>query len=179
MLRSLPLFVCMVLLTPLSRSSAITLVRPPTQKASDSERSRGAGEIPRAKLKSIWAGNGRASDGTFLEFDSYETGSGMRVAITRGKFSSSSAAQSEIKRWLTRATRILESGMKSAFSDQEDSLRALGIFPSVKAGEEYYAVLWTDSGKLYWVSSPSLELALQVEKELNAHTFHERFESLK
>lgn len=69
--------------------------------------------------------------------------------------------------------------MKSAFSGQEDSLRALGIFPAAKAGEEYYAVLWTDSGKLYWVSSPSLELALQVEKELNAHTFHERFESLK
>lgn len=169
----------MVLLTPLSRSSAVTLVRPTTQKASDSERSRGAGEIPREKLKSIWAGNGRASDGTFLEFDSYETGSGMRVAITRGEFSSSSAAQKELNRWLAQATRVLENRKSSGFSGQPDSLRALGIFPSVKAGEEYYAVIWTDSGKLYWVSSPSLELALQVEKELNAHAFHERFEAPK
>ena len=153
------------------------LLQPTPRKTSDNERSRGPDEIQREKLKSIWAGNGRASDGTILALDSYETGSGMRVAITRGKFNSPRAAREELNRWLTQATSIMEHGRRKGSPNQQDC-RALGIFHSAKAGEEYYAVLWTDSANFYWVSSPSLELLLQVEKELNAHTFHERLESM-
>jgi hypothetical protein len=154
-------------------------VGPPTLQNTRTEEvlARNSDQEPHEKLRWVWAGDGRAADGTFLGLNSYETSGGTRVSITHGKFSSPTAAQKELGLWLKQATRIIERKVRKNPSGQPIGVRARGVFPSAKPHEEYSAILWTDGDKYYWVSSPSLELALQVEEELNSHSFHHSLES--
>ena len=121
------------------------------------------------KLKSVWAGNGRASDGTFLELNSYATSDGTRLSISRATFSSPSAAQKELNLWGKQATKIIERGVTKNSSGQAVGLRLRGKFPPPKPHEENNGILWTEGKEFFWVSSPSLELALQMEKEFASH----------
>jgi hypothetical protein len=137
---------------------------------------RNSGQDLHGRLHSVFSGNGKASDGTFLEMNSYETPSGTRVGITRGKFPSPAAAQREFRHWLKQARRVIEERTNKDPSGHSIGLRAIGIFPSVEPQGENSAVLWTDGDKYFWVSSPSLELALQVEEELKSHSSHQKIE---
>jgi hypothetical protein len=121
------------------------------------------------KWKSVWSGDGRAGDGTFLALNSYATSDGTRLSVTRGTFSSPSAAQKELKLWGKQATKIIERGVTKNSSGQAVGLRLRGIFPPPKPHEENNGILWTEGKEFFWVSSPSLELALQVEKEFASH----------
>jgi hypothetical protein len=174
-LRNLALIGCTILFAGLHLSRALTLGVLTIQK-SNAEEGRHENNRVREKLKSVWAGDGRASDGTLLELNSYETTGGIHVGVTRGKFSSPAAAQNELDLWAKHATKIMLREVRKDSSGQPIGVRAFGVFPSAKAHEEYNAVLWTDGGTYYWVSSPSLELALQIEEELNNHSFHQRLE---
>jgi hypothetical protein len=119
------------------------------------------------QLERISTGNGHASDGTFLIFNSYRNAHGVQVSTTRGKFKSPKAAQREWSLWLKRATKIKEQG---SLQDAKIGVgkRAVAVFHDPDTETEYFAVLWTRGPEYYWVSSASLPLALYVEKRLNS-----------
>jgi len=161
---------CAVLFVGLPLSRSATLVSATTQGTGTSVDSRETNRRIPEKWKSLWSGNGKAADGTFLELNSYENSAGIRVSVTQGKFSSPTAAQKELDLWAKHAIKIIERTVKKNSYGQPIDVRARGIFPPTKPHEEYSAILWTDGDKYYWVSSPSMDLALQVEKDINTHS---------
>src|SRR5258707_7296213 len=62
---------------------------------------------PSDKYKSTFTGDGRASDGTFLALNGYETANGDEFSVIKGKFKSAEAAQRELTIKLESASRIL------------------------------------------------------------------------
>ena len=129
------------------------------------------------KFKSVFSGNGKASDGTFLQLDSYETPNGTRVGVTRGEFTSPAAAERELRHWLKEARRVIEQRTNKDASGKPVGLRVIGIFPVVAPQGENKGILWTEGDKYFWVSSPSLELALQVEEDIKSHSLRKKTES--
>ncbi len=118
------------------------------------------------ELNWISAGDGRASDGTFLEFYTYKNKKDIRVNLTKGKFTSSSAAQKELSLWLKTATKIIEQGSVKDATGETVGKRAVAFFSESKSHHEYFAILWTNGPKYYWLSSPSLDLARDLENQI-------------
>jgi hypothetical protein len=118
------------------------------------------------QLEKISAGNGKASDGTVLSFNSYRNAHGVQVSTTTGKFKSPRAAQREWSLSLKKAKKIIERRPLSVAGSHAGQ-RAVALFHDPDTETEYFAVLWTNGPNYYWVSSASLPLALYVEKRLN------------
>jgi hypothetical protein len=150
----------------------------PTQGSSRKGDQSESGQDTHGKFKSIFSGNGKALDGTFLEFNSYETPNGTRVGVTRGEFISPAAAQRELLHWLKQASRVIEQRTNKDASGHPIGLRVIGIFPSADRHSENNGILWTDRNKYFWVSSPALELALQVEEDIKSHSLPQKTRSL-
>src|SRR4249920_504715 len=53
-------------------------------------------------------GNGRATDGTLLGIESFDTPNGQHVGVTTGRFSSSEAAQKHLRQSIAGATTMLK-----------------------------------------------------------------------
>lgn len=119
------------------------------------------------KLEWISAGNGRASDGTFLDFTTYQNTKGTQVHLTKGKFTSPSAAEKEMSLWLKTATKVIEQSLVKEATGETIGKRAVASFSVSKSQGEYFAILWTNGSRYYWVSSSSLNLARDLENQIN------------
>jgi hypothetical protein len=116
-------------------------------------------------LKWVWAGDARASDGTFLEMNDYETADGTQVGITRGTFKSSKAAEHELKLWL-KSIAITTKTPKRDDSGRIIGTRAEASFST--AGSKRSVILWTERENFVWISSFSMPLCRQMEAQINS-----------
>lgn len=119
---------------------------------------------PFGTLKWVWAGDGRASDGTFLGMNIYETPDGTKVSITRGKLRSSKVAEKELKLWM-KSTAIANKTSK-----RDDSGRIVGTRAEVSfstATSKAFAIVWTEGEKFVWISSFSMPLCRHIAAQMN------------
>jgi hypothetical protein len=126
-----------------------------------------AGIPQEEQLERISASNGKASDGTLLSFNSYRSAHRVQVSTTKGRFKSPAAAQREFSVSLKLSKKVMERRLLEDASGNRVGTRAVAVFHDPDTETEYFAVLWTNGPNYYWVSSASLELALNVEKRLN------------
>ena len=133
---------------------------------------------PSEELKLVWMGDGRAKDGTMLGMRSYQTPSGLKVAITHGKFGSPDAAQNEFRIWLALAAKIVEQGHRKDESGAVVGERAVALFKDTDASTQLTAVLWTNGVDYYWVSSSSPRLVFRIEDWINASILADKTKKL-
>jgi len=119
-------------------------------------------------LKWISAGDAKASDGTMLALNTYETAAGTRINVTSGEFKSRDAAEKEMELWLKPAKKLVTQEEKKDDSGHITGKRAIALFAREEPHFEYTAILWTYRARFYWVSSSSLADCLELEKKINA-----------
>lgn len=110
--------------------------------------------------RSVEAGNGRFSDGTFLAWNTYEAVDNTRVNVTQGTFRSAEAARKEMHKWLHTASRVVDPLKRDSSGE-----RAVGLF-TPESGGKYTAILVVKGARLIWISSSSVKRAMQMERYL-------------
>ncbi|HEX3092236.1 MAG TPA: hypothetical protein VHW72_06415 [Candidatus Angelobacter sp.] len=112
--------------------------------------------------------DGRASDGTMLGMSSFCTSDGQYGGgRTSGIFASPQAAQKEMRKWIARATKIIEEKPYKNGSGKIVGYRAIAYFAKTDKTDEYHAVSWTNDRQFYWLWSMNLKNALAEEKRIN------------
>lgn len=112
-------------------------------------------------------GNGRATDGTLLGIESFDTPNGQHVGVTTGRFSSSEAAQKHLRQSIAGATTMLKD---EPFKDKSGNVvgqRVVAHFEKTEKHQDFYVVTWTNGPEYYRVASKDLATALDEEKERN------------
>lgn len=122
-----------------------------------------------AKSCGSYVFDGRASDGTVLGMSSFCTSDGQYGGgRTSGIFARPQAAQKEMRKWIARATKIIEKKpFKNGAGKVVGGFRAIAYFAKTDKTDEYYAVSWTNDRQFYWLWSKNLENALAEEKRIN------------
>ena len=126
----------------------------------------GGHESSQEELSWTSAGEARASDGTFLGVYVYKNKKGISVSLTKGIFKSPTAAQKELSLWLKTAKKIIEQSLMKSATGEAIGKRAVASFSDLKPHDEYFAIMWTNGPKCYWVSSSSLNLARDLENQI-------------
>jgi hypothetical protein len=109
--------------------------------------------------------NGRAGDGTVLSMRVYEGRGGIKVTIAHGHFKSRAAAKVELDRQVKHEGKILERASRTDAFGKVIGERVVAQLSATDSLPERFAVLLTDGLDYYEVSSPSLEMAVDLAKQ--------------
>lgn len=113
---------------------------------------------------------GNTREGVPFSARLFQSSDGIDVSVWRENHNSAPRANKELRRKLKRAATIIERGPKLGQKGQRIGERVIVTFAPAGSQKEHSSVLWTNGSQLYYVESPSLKHALEVEKKFYSET---------
>jgi hypothetical protein len=115
-------------------------------------------------LKMVVIGEKIMSTGRHGAFRIYEAPNGTRATVSYATFDSTSDAQRQTRQWLRYVRKILRREKRRDRHNHVIGERAVALDQTEEATQEVYLIIRRDGLNCYLIDSPSLSVALQVEK---------------
>lgn len=113
--------------------------------------------------------SGRKGNDAEFSAQHYDSTDGVSVIFTVETYSSKSSAIDELRKRISRATRIIERGRRIDQDGRPIGERVVLVFPPGVDNGGYSTILWLEDEDLNEIESTCLQVALEFERQ-----FHKR-----